>query len=416
MLGAFLPPFYIIKSPDIGGMSAFLNHEMIADKLRLLPDLTDPVMVVTILVIPLTIQWWASWYPGSEPGGGGYITQRILSAKSEKHAVGATLFFNLMHFAIRPWPWILVGLCSIILFPDIQSMIDHFHDVPEKYIQNDFAYPALLREYLPKGILGLVLASLIAAYLSTISTQINWGASYLVNDFYARFIDPKASEKRKVLVGRIWTVTLLVFSITLALFLENALQVFQYMLMIGAGTGLIYLLRWFWWRINAWSEIAAMIGAVVLSLIIVIIEQQNMTRIDHNTVMIFDTTMNLSLWDAIKFSIVVILNTFIWLIVTFLTKPSKDHILISFYEKVRPGGPGWKQIAKKSSVPENEYKNDSKIPVGLLCMSLSCISILCILFSIGHAIYGNYLYSVILFIIAFITGRLIFKYWGRLFK
>jgi Na+/proline symporter len=416
MLGALLPPFYIIRSPDIGGMSALLNHEMIAGKLSLLPDLTDPVMVVTILVIPLTIQWWASWYPGSEPGGGGYITQRILSAKSEKHAVGATLLFNLMHFAIRPWPWILVGLCSIIIFPDIQSMIDHFDDVPQKYIQNDFAYPALVREYLPSGILGIVLASLIAAYLSTISTQINWGASYLVNDFYARFINTNAAEKTKVLVGRVWTIALLVFSIILALFLENALQVFQYMLMIGAGTGLIYLLRWFWWRINAWSEISAMIGAVILSLGIIIIEQLYMVRIDQNKIMILGFTMNLSLWDAVKFVIVVFLNTIIWLVVTFCTKPSDEAILISFYKKVRPGGPGWYSIAKKTSIPESEYKNDSNIPIGLACMSLSCISILGMLFSIGHAIYGNYLYSMILFIIAVIAAIFIFKYWGKLFK
>ncbi|MDD4145016.1 MAG: Na+:solute symporter [Prolixibacteraceae bacterium] len=246
MSGAFIPAYFVISSPRIGGMSGFLQHAAIIDKLDLIPDFSDPLMAVIVFVIPLTIQWWAAWYPGSEPGGGGYVAQRMLSAKSEKHAVGATLFFNLIHYAIRPWPWIIVGLASLIIFPNIESMVDSFQDVPAKYIQNDIAYPVMLREFLPNGILGLVLASLVAAYMSTISTQINWGASYLVNDFYARFIKPNASEREKVLVGRIWTIMLIVFSIFLALFLENALHVFQYMLLLGAGTGLIYILRWFW--------------------------------------------------------------------------------------------------------------------------------------------------------------------------
>lgn len=415
MIGAFLPPFYIINSSEIGGMSNLFKHEAIQDKISLLPDFSDPAMAITIFIIPLTIQWWASWYAGSEPGGGGYITQRILSAKSEKHAVGATLFFNLLHYAVRPWPWILVGLASIIIFPDIQSMVDHFHDVPAKYIQNDIAYPALLREYLPSGILGLVLASLVAAYMSTISTQINWGASYLVNDFYVRFIDTKATERKKVMVGRIWTVSLIVLSIILALYLENALQVFQYMLMIGAGTGLIYLLRWFWWRINAWSEISAMIGAAVLSVIVIIIEQSYLVRVDQNTVRLFDTEMNLAFWDAIKFVAIVGLNTVVWLVVTFFTKPSEDEVLISFYKKVRPGGPGWEKIASKIPMKEKEHKTNRDLPLGLLCMSIGCIAIFSLLFSIGHFLYGNFIYAVTLFIVFAFSTVYLFKVWGKLF-
>lgn len=416
MIGAFIPAFYVIKSPQIGGMSNFLANEAISGKLSLLPDLSDPYMVITILVIPLTIQWWASWYPGSEPGGGGYITQRILSAKSEKHAVGATLLFNVIHFAIRPWPWIIVGLASLIIFPDLQSMITHFQHVPEKYIQNDIAYPAILREFLPSGILGLVISSLVAAYMSTVSTQINWGASYLVNDFYVRFIDRKASERKKVFIGRLWTVLLIVFSITLALYLENALQVFQYMLMIGAGTGLIYLLRWFWWRINAWSELSAMIGAAVFSTIIIVIEQTYLVRVDQNIVTLFGFKMSPAFWDAIKFSIVVLLNTMVWVVVTFCTKPSDEKILISFYEKIRPGGPGWKHIAVQTSIDLNERAKDWNVPVGLACMSLGSIAVFSLLFSVGHLIYGNYFYSVLLAIVSIASFVWLFKLWGKIFN
>jgi Na+/proline symporter len=413
--GAFIPAYYIIKSPRIGGMSNLLQHELVRDKLSLLPDFSDPMMAIVVFIIPLTIQWWAAWYPGSEPGGGGYIAQRMLAAKSEKHAVGATLFFNVMHYAIRPWPWILVGLCSLIIFPNIDSMIAGFQDVPVKYIQNDIAYPAMLREFLPYGILGLVLASLVAAYMSTISTQINWGASYLVNDFYARFINPNASETKKVFVGRLWTIALLAFSIILALFLENALQVFQYMLMIGAGSGLIYILRWFWWRINAWSELSAMVGAAVFSIVVIIIEQIFLTRIDENNVLIFGFELDLALWDALKFIIVVFLNTVVWVVVTLFTKPSTEEILITFYEKTRPGGPGWKNIAKKTNLTTVEREKDWNIPIGLACMSLGCLAIFSLLFSIGHLLYGNLIYFSIMLAVSIVSSIFLFRLWGRLF-
>lgn len=413
--GAFIPAYYIIKSPRIGGMSNLLQHELVRDKLSLLPDFSDPMMAIVVFIIPLTIQWWAAWYPGSEPGGGGYIAQRMLAAKSEKHAVGATLFFNVMHYAIRPWPWILVGLCSLIIFPNIDSMIASFQDVPVKYIQNDIAYPAMLREFLPYGILGLVLASLVAAYMSTISTQINWGASYLVNDFYARFINPNASETKKVFVGRLWTIALLVFSIILALFLENALQVFQYMLMIGAGSGLIYILRWFWWRINAWSELSAMVGAAVFSIVVIIIEQIFLTRLDENNVLIFGFELDLALWDALKFIIVVFLNTIVWVVVTLFTKPSAEEILITFYEKTRPGGPGWKNIAKKTNLTTVEREKDWNIPIGLACMSFGCLAIFSLLFSIGHLLYGNLIYFSIMLAVSVVSSIFLFRLWGRLF-
>ncbi|RLD31611.1 MAG: Na+:solute symporter, partial [Bacteroidetes bacterium] len=391
MGGAVLTAYLVINSPEIGGMSNFLHHEAIHDKLSFLPDFSDTRMVLIIFVIPLTIQWWAAWYPGSEPGGGGYIAQRMLSAKSEKHAVGATLLFNFFHYAVRPWPWLLVGLASLIIFPDLQSMADKFQNVPTQFIQNDIAYPAMLREFLPKGVLGLVFASLIAAYMSTISTQLNWGASYLVNDFYVRFINSKASETRKVAVGRLWTISLMFFSVTLALYLENALQVFQYLLMIGAGTGLIYLLRWFWWRVNAWSEISAMAGAGIFSAIIIVIEQVYLVQLGQDNISIFGIEMDHALWDSLKFVLIVLLTTIVWLFVTLSTKACDEKVLISFYQKVRPGGPGWRKVmanaVRKGIVKENNVDSDWDVPLGLLCMSLGSIAIYCILFSMGYLIY-----------------------------
>jgi Na+/proline symporter len=415
MFGAFFPAYIIVDSPGIGGMSGFLNHEALQGKLSLLPDFSDPIMVITVFLIPLTIQWWAAWYPGSEPGGGGFIAQRMLSAKSEKHAVGATLFFNLIHYAIRPWPWIIVGLASLIIFPNLASMMERFQDVPAKYIQNDIAYPVMLREYLPNGILGMVLASLVAAYMSTVSTQINWGASYLVNDFYARFINPAASESKKVLVGRLWTISLLICSIILALLLENALQAFHYMIMIGAGTGLIYLLRWFWWRINAWSELSAMAGAVFFSMIAIIIESLFLTHLDQDRVFIFGFELDQAFWDALKFVFITLFTTIVWLIVTFSTRPCKEEVLVTFYEKIRPGGPGWRDVASKTSIENTDREKDWNVPVGLACMSLGCMAIYGLLFSIGHLIYGNLLYAALLIVVSVVASVFLFRLWGKLF-
>ncbi len=417
MAGAFIPVFYIINSPQIGGLESFLTNDIIVDKLSFFPDFTNAQTALTIFLIPITIQWWASWYPGSEPGGGGYITQRILSAKSEKDAVKGTLFFNVMHFAVRPWPWIMVGLASLIIFPNLNSMVEVFKDIDPKYIQNDIAYSAMLRQFLPNGILGLVLASLIAAYMSTVSTQINWGASYLVNDFYSRFINPNASEKKKVLVGRIWTIALIVLSIILALYLESALQVFQYMLLIGAGTGLIYLLRWFWWRINAWSEISAMIGAMVFSLIVIVVEKTSLVFIDDQTVMLYGFEMQKGFWDTMKFVFVVVFNSILWITVTFCTRPTKEDVLLDFYKKIRPGGPGWKKITKKySDIEKDRMGKDWSVPTGLVCMSISCVGILSMLFSMGYLIYGNYLGFGILLAVTIISAILLFKFWNKIFN
>lgn len=418
MVGAFGAAWYITTSPDIGGLSSLLNHPEVSTKLSLIPDFRQTDIFLSILIVPLAVQWWAAWYPGAEPGGGGYIAQRMLSAKSEKHAMGATLLFNFFHYALRPWPWIIVGLASIIIFPDIASMRTAFPDVPQQFIQNDFAYPAMLSRYLPTGFLGLVVASLIAAYMSTVASQLNWGSSYMVNDFYARFINKESTEKQKVLVGRLSTVVLMVFSVLLALVLKNALQAFQYMLMLGAGTGLIYILRWFWWRINAFTEIAAMFAAGIFSMAFIIIENFYLIPLDGEMVSAFGITFSLVYWNIIKFVGVVVLTTFVWVLVTYLTPSASDEKLRSFYARIRPGGPGWKAVVDKALAEgivlqkEEDLKWD--VPTGILCMLLGCVAVYSVLFSTGMFLYGQTTSATFFMITAIISSFLLFRTWGKL--
>jgi len=258
MTGAVLAAIVVLKLPQVGGLSGLFSNPNVSSKLSILPDFSDTTLVMTVFIIPLAVQWWSVWYPGAEPGGGGYIAQRMLAAKNERHAVGATLFFNVAHYALRPWPWIIVALASIVVFPDLGALHQAFPHVADNIVRNDLAYSAMLT-FLPAGLLGLVIASLIAAVMSTISTHLNWGASYVVNDFYKRFVVKNPSEKQLVFMGRISIIVLMIFAAFLALFLQNALQAFNILLQIGAGTGLLFLLRWFWWRINAASELAAMV-------------------------------------------------------------------------------------------------------------------------------------------------------------
>ena len=253
MVGSIWGMFYILGLPEIGGLSNLISHENVSGKLALIPDLSDPNLWVPVLLVPLAVQWWASYYPGAEPGGGGYIAQRMFSAKDEKNAVGATFLFNVAHYALRPWPWILIALSSLIIFPELADIQKAFPNLPEDKLGHDVAYPAMLT-LLPSGLLGLVAASLIAAFMSTMSTQLNLGASYLVNDFYHRFIKPDASEKHLVAAGRMFTVLSIILGGGLGLLLTSAGQAFTLLLMIGAGTGLIYILRWFWWRIYLLSS------------------------------------------------------------------------------------------------------------------------------------------------------------------
>jgi len=305
MGGAIGAAYYLVNIPEVGGLEALVANEHVVSKLSILPDFSDKQALITLFIIPLAVQWWSSWYPGAEPGGGGYIAQRMLAAKDENHAIGATFFFNIMHYALRPWPWILVALASLVIFPDLASIQEAFPNIPSDKLGHDLAYSAMLTK-LPSGLLGLVLASLIAAYMSTISTQLNWGSSYMVYDFYKQQINPKASEKRLVTVGRISTVVLMVLSALLALLLQNALQLFEVLLVFGAGTGLIFILRWFWWRINAWSEITAMFASGIISIVLKLTSVGDYLFAPESGV--FEAYY--------EYPFVVFITTFIWLIAT----------------------------------------------------------------------------------------------------
>ena len=398
MAGSIGAAYYLVNMPEIGGIQALITHPNVADKISMLPDFSNTEQLIMLLIIPLAVQWWSAWYPGAEPGGGGYIAQRMLAAKDENHAIGATLFFNIMHYAFRPWPWILVALASLVVFPDIASIQEAFPAVSEDKLGHDLAYSAMLTK-LPTGLLGLVLASLIAAYMSTISTHLNWGASYIVNDFYTQQINPSATEKQKVNVGRFSTVILFLASAALALLLTNALQLFDFILMFGAGTGLIFILRWFWWRINAWSEISAIFVSGIVSVLF------NMEIV--SSVLFGETAL---MPEYMKFPMVVLITTVVWLVVTFSTPAEDKEVLLSFYKKTVPGGPGWKAIVGDEQIESEGWS----VPSGILAMLLALVMIYCLLFATGYFIYGNLLLSGILMLIALIAAYFLFRIWDRI--
>ncbi|MEA1878903.1 MAG: sodium:solute symporter family protein [Bacteroidota bacterium] len=377
MIGAVGAAIILLNLPEVGGLSGLIEHEAVRPKLNLLPDFSDTNMVIILLIMPLAVQWWSVWYPGAEPGGGGYIAQRMLSAKNERGAMKATLLFNIFHYALRPWPWILVALISLIVFPDLASLRAAFPDIDPDIVKNDFAYPAML-SMLPKGFLGLVVASLVAAFMSTTASQLNWGSSYIANDFYRRFLNPKATEKQVVMAGRIATVTLMILAGLFALVLQNALQAFHILLQIGAGTGLIYILRWFWWRINAYTEITGMIVSFMVAIYFEFIQPG--TSVGEIA----------THWELL---IGVGVTTFAWLTVTLLTKPAEKETLRSFYALVHPGGPGWKKVveeAEKEGQPiVSEKTKGWDVPTGILCMVLGSFAVYFALFATGYYIYGN---------------------------
>ena len=386
MVGSVWGMLYIVRLPEIGGVSKLITHSNVVDKIALIPDLSDPNLWVPILLIPLSVQWWASYYPGSEPGGGGYIAQRMFSAKNETNAVGATFLFNVAHYALRPWPWILIALSSLIIFPELTDLKTAFPDLSDDKLGHDAAYSAMLT-LLPSGLLGLVAASLIAAFMSTMSTQLNLGASYLVNDFYHRFVNPDASEKQLVFAGRLFTVVSVFLGAGLGLLLTNAKQAFTLLLMIGAGTGLIYILRWFWWRINAYTEIVAMISSLVIA-------------------GYFNFFINDKLEDWEKITIGAALTTFIWVVATYCTPPDDEKTLRNFVKKVNPGGPGWKKYADNNTSSE-----PWPVPNGILCMVLGCIATYSFLLGVGQLIYGQIESGILICGLGAIASFGLFKLW-----
>ena len=405
MGGAIGAAVYLVNLPEVGGIESLLSNENVINKISILPDFNDTEALIALLIIPLAVQWWSSWYPGAEPGGGGYIAQRMFAAKNENHAIGATFFFNIMHYALRPWPWILVALASLVVFPDLDSIQNAFPNITQDKLGNDLAYPAMLTK-LPTGLLGLVLASLISAYMSTISTQLNWGSSYIVYDFYQTQINPNASQKQLVAVGRISTVLLMVLSTLLALLLQNAMQLFNLLLVFGAGTGLIFILRWFWWRINAWSEITAMLASGLISLFL---------AIPSIKTSLFGLDGIMPGWA--EFPFVVFVTTALWLIVTYLTPSESTSVLRSFYKKIQPGGPGWTKIveeAKNDSEDIIEENESWTVPSGIIAMLLGCIMIYSIMFSTGYFIYGSYKLAIPLLGLAIISGLYLIKVWKKI--
>ena len=326
MSGSIMASIFIVNMPEIGGVVELFNHENVKDKISFLPNFSNRQDLIILFIIPLSVQWWSSWYPGAEPGGGGYIAQRMLASKNEKDAVYATLFFNIMHYAIRPWPWILIALSSLIIFPDLNSISDKFPTLSENKLGHDVAYSAMLT-FLPSGLIGIVVASLISAYISTISTHLKWGALYLVNDILKPIV---MSEKKLVRYARFITIFLFAISSLIALSLTNALQLFNFILMFGAGTGLIFILRWFWFRINAWSEISAMFFSGLIS---IILSMQSISSFLFGDFGIFQEYM--------RYPIVVFTTTIFWLLITFVTEPEEQKVINSFRKRIGSGIKGF---------------------------------------------------------------------------
>ncbi|TRZ42029.1 sodium:solute symporter family protein [Robertkochia solimangrovi] len=414
MAGTIGAAYYCVNLPEVGGLENLFANPNVSDKLSILPDFNDKEALITLLIIPLAVQWWSSWYPGAEPGGGGYIAQRMLAAKNENHAIGATFFFNIMHYALRPWPWILVALASLIIFPDLESIKTAFPNISADKLGQDLAYSAMLTK-LPNGLLGIVMASLAAAYISTISTHLNWGSSYIVNDFYKQQINKNASEKELVNVGRISTVVLMIFSAVLALALTNAKQLFDYIIMFGAGTGLIFILRWFWWRINAWSEITAMFASGIISIIFNLPAMEGVL-FDYNVIQ--TGALQEGVFPAwAKFPLIVLITTVIWITVTFLTKPEKKETLFKFYKQTQPGGPGWKKILTQADAEGVAIVSDTRkwsVPSGIAAMFWGCILIYCCMFATGYFIYGDLEWAIPMTVIAVISAFILLRIWKKI--
>lgn len=404
MIGAVYAAIVAVNHPQIGSLDALFTHPTIQDKLQFFPSIQDPSLFVTILIIPIAVQWWSVWYPGAEPGGGGYIAQRMLAAKDEHHALGASLLFNVAHYAIRPWPWILVALASILVFPDLASIQSAFPSISDQYLGDDIAYPVMLT-FLGPGWLGLVTASLIAAYMSTISTHLNWGSSYIVHDVYKRFYRKKASDRELVVVGRIAILVLLVSSGLFALlFLENATQAFNILLLSGAGTGSIFLLRWFWWRINAFTELTAMIYGAVQAVILVIF--------------VPDEAFANGLIDGFstKLVLAVSLTTIVWLLSMYVTPPEDEETLKTFYQKIKPNGPGWikiRDICLRNGGADNQPSRVSGLTAQLALVFLGSVGVYLLLFAIGKLLFGEWVVALVLMLpvaaISWITYHYLLK-------
>jgi Na+/proline symporter len=393
MSGSVAAAYYAVQQPQVGGLSG-LFAKIPADTLALVPDFSDWSLTLSVLIIPLTVQWWSVWYPGAEPGGGSYIAQRMLAARSERDALQGTLFFNAAHYALRPWPWIIVALASMLVFPqlsDIQARLPH---VDPKLINHDMAYPAMLT-FLPAGLLGLMVAGLLSAYISTISTHLNWGTSYLVHDVYRRFVATDRDERHYVMVGRFVTAGLMVLASLMTLVLDSARASFELLMSVGAGTGLLYLLRWYWWRINAWSEIVAMAVSFVIAVAFFVLGKQGLAPASH-----------------VSLIIGVAVTTAAWVITAFVTKPTDRAVLVAFYQRVRPSGNGWKPVEAEAGVGHSPDRTADS----LLGWVLGCSVVYSALFGTGSFLYGHTTQGLVFLavLVAGVVGlsRILPRIWG----
>ncbi|MCX6256827.1 MAG: Na+:solute symporter [Bacteroidia bacterium] len=406
MTAVIAAAYFALKLPQVGGLHGMVT-KISALKgpgglhyLNILPDFSNNWdMAIAVFVMPIAVQWWAVWYPGAEPGGGSYIAQRMLASKSEKHALGAVLFFNLAHYVLRPWPWILVALCSILVYPQLSDIQHAFPHLDPHLLGNDIAYPAMLK-FLPIGFIGLMVGGLIAANSSTILTHLNWGASYLVHDFYRRFIRKTKSEKHYVLVGRLTTIGLFICASLTVYILDSAKDAFDIILQVGAGTGLLYLARWFWWRVNAWCEVTAMVSSFLISIIFLILNKNGMQISTH-----------IALIVTIGFTSVC------WITTAFVAPETDMNVLIAFYKKVHPFGPGWEKIRIEAGIEKDEVRmKRENIPLGLLGWFAGCTTIWSSLFTIGNFLYGRTNFAYILLAVFVISGTALVWVVNRLWR
>jgi len=393
--------YFAVTLPQVGGLHGLVDKLSRMPGpgglhyLNMLPDFHDNWdIAVAVFIMPLAVQWWSVWYPGAEPGGGSYIAQRMLASKSEKDALGGTLFFNVAHYVLRPWPWILTGLASLIVYPQLSDIQRAFPHLDPSLIGHDIAFPAMLR-FLPAGWLGLMLGGLIAANSSTILTHLNWGASYLVHDFYRRFVNRGQSEHHYVTAGRLATILLFVLSSATVFLLDTAKDSFNLILQVGAGTGLLYLLRWYWWRVTAWCEIVAMISSFGISVVFLVLKKYGV-----------------ALGTAGPLLLTVAFTTVCWLATAYFGPRNDERVLVDFYRKVRPFGPGWQRIRLKAGIPEAEMAADARAANFSLALAgwfAGCIMIWSALFSVGNLLYGRMGYAAVLAAMFAASGTVVIR-------
>ncbi|MBP6003425.1 MAG: Na+:solute symporter [Pyrinomonadaceae bacterium] len=390
--------YFALAQPAVGGLSGMVEKVSAMkgpggiNYLNVLPDFSNNWdIALAVFILPVAVQWWSVWYPGAEPGGGSYIAQRMLASKSEKDSLGAVLFFNLAHYVLRPWPWILVALCSLIIYPQLSDIQTAFPDLDPALLGHDIAFPAMLK-FLPIGFVGLMAGGLVAANSSTILTHLNWGASYLVHDFYRRFVKKDATEKHYVMMGRFATILLFLVSSGMVFVLASAKEAFDIILQVGAGTGLLYLLRWFWWRLNAWCEVVAMFSSFIVSVGFLVLDKQGI----------------LTLETAPKLILTVIITTVCWLLAAYLAPQTDRETLIAFYLKVRPAGPGWSVIRREAGISiEEARRTGDNLPLALLGWVVGCTTIWSALFTIGNFLYGRMTYAFVLLGVFLVSGSIL---------